>query len=118
MKAVSIFSFHFPTEKTMVYCIFFHVATEKTMVYCSTLYSTESRFWLFLISGHCQSSYITNSLVSSSLVSTSEKWREKVRFINESGFYFFFLFDSQIPAAYIRKRFNFESGLDSEKYGN
>ena len=30
---------------------------------------------------------------------------------------FCLLFDSQIPAAYIRKRFNFESGLDSEKYG-
>ena len=45
-----------------------------------------------------------------------DKWRKKVRFINESGFYFFLLFDSQIPAAYIRKRFNFESGLDSEKY--
>ena len=30
---------------------------------------------------------------------------------------FFTHFDSQISAAYIRKRFNFESGLDSVKYG-
>ena len=36
-----------------------------------------------------------------------KKWREKVRFLNESGFYFFTHFDSQISAAYIRKRFRF-----------
>ena len=31
---------------------------------------------------------------------------------------FFTHFDSQISAAYIRKRYNFESGLYSVKYGN
>ena len=35
----------------------------------------------------------------------------------KAGSIFFFVFDSQIPAAYIRKRFNFESGLYSVKYG-
>ena len=37
------------------------------------------------------------------------KWK-RVQFI-------FFLLNSQISAAYIRERFNFESGLDSVNYG-
>ena len=46
------------------------------------------------------------------------KWRGKSAVYKWKRFLFcFLLFDTPFSAAYIRKRFNFESGLDSEKYG-
>ena len=115
MKAVSIF-FFFSFSDTQEYHGGYSAAYGGA---CRAL----SLQWLYLVEYSCA---LQASLLSTNLYYIIKHWMQQkcqeIAAAEKSAVYkwkrvqfIFFLLNSQISAAYIRKRFNFESGLDSVK---